>query len=74
MDGAPFVAEALRSGLLINCTHDHILRLLPAVHYHADSDVAEFLAKFEAVLARTREVRRRSLGQPPQRPKRMRSR
>ncbi len=29
VDGAPFVVEALRQGLLINCTHDHILRLLP---------------------------------------------
>ncbi len=29
VEGAPFVAEALRQGLLINCTHDHILRLLP---------------------------------------------
>ena len=29
VEGAPFVAEALDSGLLINCTHDHVLRLLP---------------------------------------------
>lgn len=33
LDGAPFVTEALRRGLLINCTHDHILRLLPALHH-----------------------------------------
>jgi acetylornithine/succinyldiaminopimelate/putrescine aminotransferase len=52
MDGAPFVAEALRSGLIINCTHDHTLRLLPPfiIKRH---DVAEFLEKFDAVLART---------------------
>src|SRR5260370_6626989 len=29
IDGNPFVAEALRQGLLINCTHDFTLRLLP---------------------------------------------
>ena len=29
VEGAPYVAEALKQGLLINCTHDHILRLLP---------------------------------------------
>jgi acetylornithine/N-succinyldiaminopimelate aminotransferase len=51
VEGAPFVAEALESGLLINCTHDHILRLLPPFILKA-RDVAEFLKKFEAVLAR----------------------
>ena len=52
VDGAPFIAEALRSGLIMNCTHEHILRLLPAFIIKR-RDVAEFLAKFEAVLART---------------------
>ena len=51
VEGAPFVTEALESGLLINCTHDHILRLLPPFILRA-RDVAEFLKKFEAVLAR----------------------
>jgi len=51
VEGAPFVAEALASGLLINCTHEHILRLLPPFILRA-RDVAEFLKKFEAVLAR----------------------
>ena len=50
--GAPFVEEALRSGLLINCTHDHILRLLPPFIIRR-RDVVEFLAKFERVLTRT---------------------
>src|SRR5580700_1406503 len=27
-DGAPIIQEALRRGLIINCTHDHILRFL----------------------------------------------
>jgi acetylornithine/N-succinyldiaminopimelate aminotransferase len=52
VDGAPFIAEALRSGLIMNCTHEHILRLLPALIIKR-RDVAEFLAKFEAVMART---------------------
>ncbi len=52
VDGAPFIAEALRSGLIMNCTHEHILRLLPAFIIKR-RDVAEFLVKFEAVLART---------------------
>lgn len=30
-DGAPVVAKALEQGLLINCTHDTVLRLLPAM-------------------------------------------
>ena len=51
VEGGPFVQEALRLGLLINCTHDHILRLLPPFIIRA-KDVAEFLQKFEEVLAR----------------------
>jgi acetylornithine/N-succinyldiaminopimelate aminotransferase len=50
IEGAPFVQEALRQSLLINCTHDHILRLLPP-YIIGRKDVAEFLRKFEAVLA-----------------------
>jgi acetylornithine aminotransferase/acetylornithine/N-succinyldiaminopimelate aminotransferase len=51
VEGAPFVVEALRQGLLINCTHDHILRLLPPFIIRK-GDGAEFLRKFETVLAR----------------------
>jgi predicted acetylornithine/succinylornithine family transaminase len=50
-DGAPFVEEALRQGLVINCTHDHILRFLPPFIIRS-RDVAEFFDKFEAVLVR----------------------
>lgn len=50
VNGGPFVAEALRRGLIINCTHDHILRLLPPFNIR-QRDVAEFLRNFEAVLA-----------------------
>ena len=50
IEGAAFVQEALRQSVLINCTHDHILRLLPPFIIR-HKDVAEFLRAFEAVLA-----------------------
>jgi acetylornithine/N-succinyldiaminopimelate aminotransferase len=49
IDGSPIVAQALRNGLVINCTHEHILRLLPPFIIRS-KDVAEFLAKFEKTL------------------------
>jgi acetylornithine/succinyldiaminopimelate/putrescine aminotransferase len=52
VEGTAFVQQALRHGLLINCTLDHILRLLPPFIVR-QRDVAEFLGKFETVLART---------------------
>jgi acetylornithine/N-succinyldiaminopimelate aminotransferase len=52
VDGAPYVAEALKQGLLINCTHDHILRLLPPYILTAQQ-VKEGLSKLESVFART---------------------
>ncbi|HEY6905430.1 MAG TPA: aspartate aminotransferase family protein [Candidatus Acidoferrales bacterium] len=51
VEGAPFVQEALREKLLINCTHDHILRLLPPFIVR-QREVAEFLTKFATVLER----------------------
>lgn len=51
VEGAPFITEALRQGLLINCTHEHILRLLPPFIIRS-KEVAEFLGKLETVLAR----------------------
>ncbi len=50
IDGAPFVAEALQRGLLINCTHDFTLRLLPPFIV-TKAQVREFLLRFELVLA-----------------------
>lgn len=35
-EGAPIVAKALEKGLLINCTHDTVLRLLPAMTIQPD--------------------------------------
>jgi acetylornithine/N-succinyldiaminopimelate aminotransferase len=51
IDGTPIVSEALRSGLLINCTHEKVLRLLPPFILRKQ-DVTEFLKRFESVLAR----------------------
>jgi acetylornithine/N-succinyldiaminopimelate aminotransferase len=50
IEGAPLVKDALHRGLLINCTHEHILRLLPPFII-SRRDVAEFLQKIERVFA-----------------------
>jgi acetylornithine/N-succinyldiaminopimelate aminotransferase len=52
IDGAPFVAEAMQRGLLINCTHDFTLRLLPPFNV-TRAQVREFLRLFELVLETT---------------------
>jgi acetylornithine aminotransferase/acetylornithine/N-succinyldiaminopimelate aminotransferase len=54
VEGAPFVAEAAKRGLLINCTHDHILRLLPPFIV-TRAQIREFLKLFSAVLAAVSE-------------------
>lgn len=51
-EGAPFVAEAMERGLLINCTHDFTLRLLPPFII-TRAQVREFLKLFEIVFAKT---------------------
>ena len=50
VEGAPFVAEALNRGLLINCTHDRTLRLLPPFIV-TRAQVREFLRVLERVFA-----------------------
>jgi acetylornithine/N-succinyldiaminopimelate aminotransferase len=50
LEGAPFVSEAMQRGLLINCTHDFTLRLLPPFII-TRAQVREFLRIFELVLA-----------------------
>ena len=52
VEGAPFVTEAMHRGLLINCTHDFTLRLLPPFII-TRTQVREFLKLFELVLATT---------------------
>ncbi|HEX4537677.1 MAG TPA: aspartate aminotransferase family protein [Candidatus Acidoferrum sp.] len=54
MEGAPFVAEAAKRGLLVNCTHDHILRLLPPFIV-TRAQIREFLKLFSVVLAAVSE-------------------
>jgi len=52
VDGNPYAHAALKRGLIINCTHDRTLRLLPPFIV-SRAQVREFLARFEAVLAHT---------------------
>ena len=52
IDANPFAAEALRRGLVINCTHDFTLRLLPPFII-TRAQVREFLRLFEQVLEKT---------------------
>jgi acetylornithine/N-succinyldiaminopimelate aminotransferase len=54
VEGAPFVSEAMQRGLLINCTHDFTLRLLPPFII-TGAQVREFLRLFEIVLAATQQ-------------------
>jgi acetylornithine/succinyldiaminopimelate/putrescine aminotransferase len=55
VEGAAFVTEALRRGLLINCTHETTLRLLPPFIV-TRAQVCEFLRLFETVLVKTPRV------------------
>jgi acetylornithine/succinyldiaminopimelate/putrescine aminotransferase len=52
IEGAPFVAEAMQRGLLINCTHDFTLRFLPPFII-TRAQVREFLRLLELVFATT---------------------
>ncbi len=52
VEGAPFVAEAMQRGLLINSTHDFTLRLLPPFII-TRAQVRDFLRLFEVVLSTT---------------------
>ena len=52
VEGAPYVAEAVQQGLLINCTHEHILRLLPPFIL-TTQQVKEGLSKLESVFTKT---------------------
>jgi acetylornithine/N-succinyldiaminopimelate aminotransferase len=52
VEGAAFVSAAMQRGLLINCTHDFTLRLLPPFIV-TSTQVREFLRLLEQVLAST---------------------
>jgi acetylornithine/N-succinyldiaminopimelate aminotransferase len=49
IEGGPVVSEALKQGLLINCTHESTIRLLPPFVI-SKGQVQEFLNVFENVL------------------------
>lgn len=49
IEGAPFVTEAMRRGLLINCTHEYTLRLLPPFII-TRAQVRQFLELIQSVL------------------------
>ncbi len=55
IDGAPLVASALQHGLLINCTHDFTIRLLPPFIV-SRAQVRDFLRVFETVLSEAAKV------------------
>ena len=54
VDGAPYVAEALKRGVLINCTHETTLRFLPPFIIKP-AQVKEFLSRMETVFAKTQK-------------------
>ena len=51
IEGGPIVEEALQQGLILNCTHEHILRFLPPFIVEA-KHVKEFLVKLESAMAK----------------------
>ena len=53
VEGKPYVESALRAGLIINCTHEQVLRLLPPFII-TERQVSEFGHRFRQVLTRTR--------------------
>jgi acetylornithine/N-succinyldiaminopimelate aminotransferase len=52
VEGTPFVEAALKRRLIMNCTHDHILRFLPPLNIRG-AHVKEFLSKLESVFVET---------------------
>ena len=50
VEGAAYVERARERGLLINCTHKHVLRFLPPFILD-ERHVTEFLGKMKRVLA-----------------------
>ena len=56
VEGAPYAAEALARGLVINCTHDFTLRFLPPFII-GERQVKEFFEKLEMVFAKLEKQR-----------------
>jgi len=55
IDGTPLVASALQRGLLINCTHEFTIRLLPAFLI-SKAEVRKFLGIFETLLSEAEKM------------------
>jgi acetylornithine/N-succinyldiaminopimelate aminotransferase len=55
VEGSPYAAEALRRGLVINCTHDYTLRFLPPFIVR-EREVNEFLEKLDTIFSKTRKA------------------
>ena len=53
VEGRPYVEGALREGLIINCTHECVLRLLPPFIV-TERQVNEFAQRFRKVLSKTK--------------------
>lgn len=53
VEGRPYVATALKQGLLINCTQERVLRFLPAFIV-SEKQVEDFLKRLAAVLGATK--------------------
>jgi acetylornithine/N-succinyldiaminopimelate aminotransferase len=53
VEGKPYVDGALREGLIINCTHECVLRLLPPFIV-TERQVNEFARRFHKVLSKTK--------------------
>jgi acetylornithine/N-succinyldiaminopimelate aminotransferase len=53
VDGKPYVEAALRQGLIINCTHERVLRLLPPFIV-TERQVNDFIRRFRLVLGKTK--------------------
>jgi acetylornithine/succinyldiaminopimelate/putrescine aminotransferase len=53
VEGRPFVDAALRRGLILNCTHDHVLRLLPPFIV-SERQVEDCLTILRTVFAETK--------------------
>jgi acetylornithine aminotransferase/acetylornithine/N-succinyldiaminopimelate aminotransferase len=54
VDGNPYVAEALARGVVINCTHETTLRLLPPFNVKR-AQIKDFLRRMEMVFAMTKK-------------------
>ena len=53
VEGKSYVANALKQGLIINCTHDHVIRFLPP-YIVTERQVSEFLSRLRTVFAKTK--------------------